>query len=365
MNLSKHISIKWIVRYILITSIMIMWWLSSSSYATTIQDLTNQLITNHPRINNQISTPRTLVQTFCQTIWDIDTMTSANGYYDPHQSFFIAWLCNEFITPKNPNFGWTDKFLKVEKRSEWWLSCNPKTEMGSCDIGKQASVLYRRIMNELGNMKIVHLYGINTLDGEIREIANKRSSGYLNFEICAEPCLYPQSYALLKSSFEQARKLAQNNTYLDYQNISQSTPNSCDTTKPDFNMAWCGLMKEGNMIYFHNMVYNELMWYQLFATYYLHLLSTDTAASEFNKDVLNTLRRQWDSIQTFQNSIATSVQATSMMLQTMSSIQYTFPVHMSLLVYQESVDQFRRSFAKIYTPLHQLYYKLRNVQEKS
>lgn len=119
------------------------------------------------------------------------------------------------------------------------------------------------------------------------------------------------------------------------------------------------------MINFHNIVYNELVWYQLFATYYMQLLASDTAASEFSTDILNTLKRQRDSIKTFQQHINMNKQSTSMMLQMMSSIQYSFPVHMSLIVYQESVDQFRRSFAKIYTPLHQLYYKLRNVQEKS
>jgi hypothetical protein len=94
--------------------------------------------------------------------------------------------------------------------------------MRACDIGKQASILYRRIMNELANMKLVHLYGINTLDGDIKTIANKRSASFIGFEICAEPCLYPQTYAKLKASFEQARDLAKNTSFLNYQAISES-----------------------------------------------------------------------------------------------------------------------------------------------
>ncbi len=45
-------------------------------------------------------------------------------------------------------------------------------------------------------------------------------------------------------------------------------------------------------------------------------------------------------------------------------MQATFPVHIGLLAYYEDVLEFRKALVKIYTPIHQLYYKLRNVQQK-
>lgn len=52
------------------------------------------------------------------------------------------------------------------------------------------------------------------------------------------------------------------------------------------------------------------------------------------------------------------------MEKTLQNMQATFPIHIGLLAYYEDVLAFRKSIVQIYTPIHQLYYKLRNVQEK-
>ncbi len=35
-----------------------------------------------------------------------------------------------------------------------------------------------------------------------------------------------------------------------------------------------------------------------------------------------------------------------------------------LMAYTEDIINFRKAFVKVYTPLHQLYYKMRNVQDE-
>jgi len=45
-------------------------------------------------------------------------------------------------------------------------------------------------------------------------------------------------------------------------------------------------------------------------------------------------------------------------------IQNKFPIHIGLMMYYERLLELRKTLAKIYTPIHQLYYKLRNVQQK-
>jgi hypothetical protein len=42
----------------------------------------------------------------------------------------------------------------------------------------------------------------------------------------------------------------------------------------------------------------------------------------------------------------------------------TFPVHIWLMAYYEDLLVFRKNFVKIYTPIHQLYYKLENQQNQ-
>lgn len=51
-------------------------------------------------------------------------------------------------------------------------------------------------------------------------------------------------------------------------------------------------------------------------------------------------------------------------IEQLSIIQTKFPIHIGLMMYYERLLELRQSLAKIYTPIHQLYYKLRNVQQK-
>jgi len=59
-----------------------------------------------------------------------------------------------------------------------------------------------------------------------------------------------------------------------------------------------------------------------------------------------------------------SRQAVNTMQQTITNFHATFPIHIGLRAYHEDVLSMRKAMAKIYTPVHQLYYKLRNVQKK-
>jgi hypothetical protein len=39
-----------------------------------------------------------------------------------------------------------------------------------------------------------------------------------------------------------------------------------------------------------------------------------------------------------------------------------FPIHIALVAYLEDLVRFRNTLVKLYTPIHQMYYKLRNTQ---
>lgn len=40
----------------------------------------------------------------------------------------------------------------------------------------------------------------------------------------------------------------------------------------------------------------------------------------------------------------------------------SFPIHIGLVAYLEDLVNFRGELTKLYTPIHQMYYKLRNTQ---
>jgi hypothetical protein len=51
-------------------------------------------------------------------------------------------------------------------------------------------------------------------------------------------------------------------------------------------------------------------------------------------------------------------------MRQMGNLESTYPIHIWFLMYQEDLLNIRDNFSKIYLPLHQLHYKLENVQSK-
>lgn len=60
-----------------------------------------------------------------------------------------------------------------------------------------------------------------------------------------------------------------------------------------------------------------------------------------------------------------ATKATHNSIQQVGQIHASFPIHIHLTAYYEVIKKIRNQLARIYTPLHQLYYKLRNVQSQS
>jgi hypothetical protein len=52
-----------------------------------------------------------------------------------------------------------------------------------------------------------------------------------------------------------------------------------------------------------------------------------------------------------------------MSIRILKNIERTFPIHIGLVAYFEDLINFRKKFVQLFTPFHQLYYKLRNVED--
>jgi hypothetical protein len=63
--------------------------------------------------------------------------------------------------------------------------------------------------------------------------------------------------------------------------------------------------------------------------------------------------------------VAKASELMQQVIVTVDKVRYTFPVHIWFLAYHESLVTFRDALAKLYTPIHQLKYKLRNAQAKT
>lgn len=119
-----------------------------------------------------------------------------------------------------------------------------------------------------------------------------------------------------------------------------------------------------------DILYNEFFFYQLFSTilvsYQEDLRSTIT-------DIPPALRQPGQNDPKFyinqhkqhiRHNHTTIIDTIDDTLKELNQLQSRFPIHIGLMLYQEDLLTMRNSFAKIYLPIHQLHYKLENVQSK-
>lgn len=176
--------------------------------------------------------------------------------------------------------------------------------------------------------------------------------------------MHPQTRVILSQYFQQAQQLVSKTTYIDAKQLLTSRSKNCANTSKDFLV--CAFDNSNNNTaawdQFHNLIYNELLFYKLFITLAMDRLQYP----EFNKfrvySDTSTEARQ-EMIRMSQET-ALGESAVAYMEKTLQNMQTAFPIHIGLLAYYEDIISIRSSLLRIYTPIHQLYYKLRNVQQK-
>lgn len=119
-------------------------------------------------------------------------------------------------------------------------------------------------------------------------------------------------------------------------------------------------------------MYNELFFYTLLSsidleykhkqwTSYNDIPSTMQNTND-NRNHLVAIDKYKQQTAAQQNVLLTTVDDT---IKELNEMQARFPIHIALKMYEESALKLRNTFAKIYLPLHQLHYKLENVQSKN
>ena len=143
---------------------------------------------------------------------------------------------------------------------------------------------------------------------------------------------------------------------IDVKNLS--TDNSTVNCDSDFDshILYCGLLWSQNLPLYSlvRVVYNEYFWYDLFMSYYEY----------------NLMSVEWEDASLFvekayksKEQVYRSKQAITQALSSLSKVEYSLPIHLWFLMYQEDLNLFMWSLPKIFTPLRTLSDKLQNVQD--
>jgi len=361
-----------------------------------------------------------VVKRFCTTALKqwlvyVDAWETADNtlIYDPRQSIFLRLLCTHINSVDVEEFTkWVEKdYLKIESLKDLNLMCESRNakgdyfpkwcvrgctadsyDMNSCDFALLLPKFVSLIMNDYSNQALSLAYGVwetaDTADIDVtaNEMFFKRGDAILYNDRFPE---YPKTHNHLKQYIKQIRKTQANSNILDTKKIietwSKKKASDCNNESlqdgsqkilqpitydlhacPYSNAAQFSQNRTQLWGIVHVM-YNENYWYQLFAQYYAYMLRNDMSLHEFQTTTnITKTRMLWEAeAQNMIQEAQLTQQALESTQQMVSNIQATFPIHIWLVLYHEAAKSFRDSFAKTYTPIHQLYYKLQDHQAKT
>lgn len=278
----------------------------------------------------------------------------------------------------------------------WKYPCDPKSTMQLCDFSSWSTKLYRTLMNEIVTMRQATVYWYRFLDlkqsseeqekqiqkavkqfshkyfttwGDGKKTCNDAELHYLSteggWEWDRKHCIHPKTNKIVADGIRDNANLLKSLQYLDPKEFFKK---ECNQEWRQAEMYRCAMSNfwnkplESDTHSFHNVLLNELMRYNLFTTYYLNNLTTNNNFAPASVSIVSSLNGVRDEVAvlTYEQQLATKAVETT--LRMLDNIQTTYPIHIGLQAYLEDIKWYRKQLAKIHTPMHQLYYLLRNVQ---
>ena len=307
--------------------------------------------------------------------------------FDASQSVFMSILCKNvwktWYLPeaqmtwdkavlKKYNFVSFDIYNYIDEKTKLKSSINycdytdTKTNMNNCDLSYFVPRIFDDLMNDFFNIRQASTMWISSLwdtfdKEEYAKIYVNTHFPWLSIQkwmewgICQSK-YYKKTCKYLKNYMWQLRNLLTTTEIINVKNLS--TDKSAVNCDSDFDsyILYCGLLWSQNLPLYSllRVVYNEYFWYDLFMSYYEY----------------NLMSVEWDDASLFvekaykaKEQVYRSKQAITQALTSLSKVEYSLPIHVWFLMYQEDLNLFMWSLPKIFTPLKTLSDKLQNVQD--
>lgn len=334
-------------------------------------------------------------------VWKGRTIVKEKYRYRDYQKVF--WEVNSFwkleqgttLLQLMAKLWWIPDQDRLDSESAY-TACNPATSMQNCRFSRFAPVIFQSIMNDYSNIKLATIYWFRyplfewedaitqSIDdfnasyfGDLAQPTtpcNEEGIGYIWkewLEWDQRHCLHPATYKELEETIKSSEKIMNKVVFLDTEALfTVESEGACDYENPKRSLLRCSAWNWGDIATrsdrqsFYNLYLNELMRYSLFLDYYLNTINENNTYSPLTFGSLSyTFKQNEKEAATITYEKALSQQATSQTLRMLSNVYTTFPVYIALRAYREDLLLYRSTIAKVFTPMDQMYYKFRNVQE--
>lgn len=331
---------------------------------------------------NEETSKKILIDTFCKVVTDEknhNNFSSTHRVYDSKQSIFLYLICNNQSLDNKDRFSKnlgtkTDQYLKrMDFKSLGYEDFCPKEYKENCNLPLIMHQLLAEILDELFTLQQARTIWL-TLDPSDKEALREKMDAlaYENFLIhwfCTDQTHnYPQTCNIREGHIRGFNNVIKNLTILKSKPLLEKAKDKkkgealtiCDTEKArdQYDIILCGTLWETEkwLKPFINTIYNEVLRYQLFLSYYSQFLQKTT-------DNMTTLYTQEaNQIPKNLNIVYKSIHDS---ISDLSDFHNSYMIHIGLLGYEEDLLRLRnRSLSKIVTPFYNLYEKLRNVQKQ-
>lgn len=333
---------------------------------------------------------KALLTVYCDTMMNPDIqnwyLDKANNsiYYSPKFSLFVQalcyWLDNDYTTFNKQNMIIGTSWDSILWNTPQW--CN--WDMKKCDLSELLPALFNAIMNDHSTLSIAWW----TFTKDTNKVIDEFSETYFwdASKLCKdkvqyiwqksaaskidELCSHPMTHQALKNTIETMGLQKKNLRIIKWDEFWANTPkNDCNISTPNFydNLFVCAYTNKSKNDagkFQYNLRYNELLYYKLLLAWLSNDKLLDERITPLTISSSSNTTKKNDEIQNLKREEMVSDKAIEIMQKSIDNIRATLPIHFWLQAYYEDVVRFRQSLAKIYTPIHQLNYKLRNIQEK-
>lgn len=327
---------------------------------------------------------------------DIDNPMEQWVTYKAQESLFVTIVCNSLLNNKEDKSAQEkslpmNNIIKNYNIRSLWIACTSSTNTinnanPNCEQRKKNNstdfpfIFYNvitKILNDVFNLSIAHSYGAINNNTSAKDLANIYSINYFwSLSFMPEDKSYPKTYQKLIEYITIWKNLQKSTTIIDINKLKDSESlKNLDQRKLFLqytnNNTSGGENTQDLLPTYHgvrtNIIYNELFFYTLFnKVYSMYLDNYRTDDKQLPTSLQGTPIKDAITLQRARSEAQEQkvLWATDQSLRQINSIAANLPIHIGMLMYQEDLLKLRNNLAKIYLPIHQLHYKLENIQSK-
>lgn len=318
--------------------------------------------------------------------------------FDSHQSLFLHALCSTFVDENGETpfvyeendlvkdaFVWDlVEILKLEQKAMWKNNCSlvDYWNLADCDMAIYATKIYNGIMTDLFKIKYAQVLDVNTTKNFEPDYYKKVLNFMSGYYLLAKTEL-KQEYIELKGEYPQTISVLETDQHRYYSNVLKTLKIIDNIKLSDLADKWCpvgwnitGLKFIACALHssqrdwfsltpsFVTMLYNELIHYRQFMTFYQKWIERKVKAMALKPNFSEKEVRMYQSrLDDFKRYYDMQMEATSWAERWFEEFSMTYPLHIWILLLQEKWAKFRNfNLSPEMTLFYSLSEKLQNVQ---